>query len=107
MGGPCYLLDRGVADASCRIVDHTFEGFFVIRIDDHSEIGQHILDFLALIEAQPSIDSVRDGLLAHFFFKTSALGISPIEDGKIGIFATVFSFDAFDVFADDGCLLLV
>ena len=49
--GRCrYLSHRGVADASCRVVDDAPQGFFIVRISHHAEVGNDILNLLALVE---------------------------------------------------------
>ena len=101
------LSHRSVADASCRIVDDTSQSLFIVRIGHHTEVGDDILDFFALIEAQSAIDTVWDTVLAHLFLKATALGIGTIEDGKVGILSTLLPANATDVVAHNDGFLLV
>ena len=41
-------------------------------------VGYDVLDFLALIEAQSAVYSVRDILFAHVFLETAALGVRAV-----------------------------
>ena len=50
----------GVADAARRIVDDASEGLVVARVDHQPDIGQHILDLLAVVECGPFINSIRN-----------------------------------------------
>ena len=43
-------LQRRVADAAGGIVDDAAQGLAVVGIDDQAEVGQDVLDLLALVE---------------------------------------------------------
>lgn len=47
-------------DAARRIVDDASEGLVVARVDHQPDIGQHILDLLAVVECGPFINSIRN-----------------------------------------------
>ena len=53
-------LDAAAANASRRKIDHAGKGRVVVRIADQAQIGQCMLDFLAIKEAQPTINAIRD-----------------------------------------------
>ena len=98
---------RGVANTARGIVDDTLQGLLIIGIDHHTEIGNHVLDLLALVEAQAAIDAIRDTVLAHLFLEGTALGIGAVEDGKIAVFASLLTTDTTDILAHDDGLFLV
>ena len=52
-------------------------------VHHQTEISHDILDFLALIEAHSTIDTIRNTILEHLFLKGTALKVSAIEDGEI------------------------
>ena len=58
------LAHGGVANAACRIVDDTLEGLLIVGIDGQTEVGDDILDLLALVERQAAIDAVGNAILA-------------------------------------------
>ena len=101
------LLHGRVSDATSRIVDDALESLLVIRVGNETEIGYDVLDFLALVEAQAPINTIRNALFAKFFLKATALGVGTVKNGKVAIFATVLTLDAFDVLADYQSLFLV
>ena len=84
-GGSPDFIDGSVAYPACREVDDTLEGFFIIRIDRETEVGNYIFYFLALIERQSAVNAIRHAALAHGFLKDTALRVGAIEYGKIGI----------------------
>ena len=101
------LLHSGIANAPHRIVDDAADGLLVAGVADEAEIGDDVLDFLALIEAQAAVDAVGNVLSAHFLLEGAALGVCAVENGEIAIFALVISANSLDVVADDARLFLV
>ena len=101
------LHHRCCADTASRIVDDTLDGFLIIRISHQSEIGNNILDFLALIEAQSAIDAIRNALPSELLLEAAALGVGTIQNGEIMIFAIILTLDALDVLSHDYRLFLV
>ena len=101
------LPHRCIADTTRRIIDDTLEGLLIIRIRNQSEIRNHILDLLALIEAQSAIDAIRDIILSHLFLKGSALRVRTIENGKVGPITMILPPEALDVLTHDHRLLLI
>ena len=53
------LFKAGLPDAPGRVVDDTREGILVLIVDRQPEIGQQILDLLALVKGYAPIDTVR------------------------------------------------
>ena len=101
------LAHRRVADASRRIVDDTLEGLLVVGIGNQTEVGNHVLDLLTLIEAQSAIDTVRDIVLEHLLLERPALRVGAIEDGKVTPVSVILPAQPFDVLTHDDGLLLV
>ena len=102
-----YLTHRCVTNTSCRIVDDASQCLFVIGISHYTEVGNHVLNLLALIEAQSTIDAIRNTILAHLFLKRTTLCIGAIENGKVTIFTLLLSANSLDVVANNHRLLLV
>ena len=96
-----------IADTASRIVDNTLEGFFIVGIGNQPEIGNHILDLLALIEAQATIDAIRNAVLAHLLLKRTALRVRAIKNSEVSPRAMILPSDALDVLRHNHRLLLV
>ena len=99
------LAHRRITDTSRGIVHYAFESFLIIRIRNQAEIGNHILNLLALVEAQSTIDAIRYIVLAHLLLKASALRIRAIQYGKVTPVAILLSSKSFDVLRHDHRLL--
>ena len=96
-----------ITDSPCRVVDDTFHRLLVIRIGHHAEIGNDILDLLALVETQSAIYSIRYILLTEHLLETTALGIGTIKNGEVAIGRLLLTPDALDVVTYNDRLLLV
>ena len=101
------LTHRRISNTASGIVDDAPQGLLIVRIGHHTEVGYHVLDLLALVEAQTSIDAIGNTVLAHLFLKRAALRVSAIENGKVAILTSVLALQPLDVVADDHRLLLV
>ena len=100
-----YLCYRCIANATCRIVDDTAQSFLIIRISHHTEVGNDVFDFLTLVKAQATINTIRDTVLTHLFLKGAALCIGTIENGEIAVRRLVLTTDALDVVTHNDGLL--
>ena len=96
-----------IADTTSRIVDDALESLLVIGIGDQTEIGNNVLDFLALIETHTAIDAIRNALFTKLLLEASALRIGAIENGEVGILTSILTLDALDILAHDERLLLI
>ena len=76
---------RGLANAPCRVVDHPLEAFVVGGIGREPEVGDQVLDLLALVETESAIDAVGDVALSQLLLEGPGLGIGAIEDGKVEV----------------------
>ncbi|CDD48497.1 putative uncharacterized protein [Bacteroides sp. CAG:875] len=76
---------RRAPDATCRIIDDPLESLFIVRIHHHPEISHDVFHFLALVERQSPIDTVRNTALAQRLFEDTALGIRTVKDGTVVI----------------------
>jgi hypothetical protein len=84
VGGRLQVFQRTRADAAGRKIDDAQEGGVVVRVAEQSQVGQRVLDFLALEEAQAAIDLVRHALGEQFVFEDARLGVGAVEDGALG-----------------------
>ena len=99
------LLDGGVANASGGIVDDASQRLLVVGIGHGAEVGNDILDLLALIKAETTIDAIRNAILAHLLLKGTALTVGTVENGEVAPFPTLLSTQApYVVTHDDGLL---
>ena len=73
----------GFANAPGRIVDHPLEAFVVGRIGREAEVGNQVLDLLALVETEAPVDAVGDVALAQLLLEGTGLGVGPVEDGEV------------------------
>ena len=101
------LIDRRISYTTSRIIDDTAQCLLIIGIRDYPKVGYHILDLLTLIEAQSSIDTIRDSVFPHLFLERTALGVRTIENGKVTEATLVLSLYPLDVIAYDNRLLLI
>ena len=91
------LCHRRIANATCGIVDDSTQSLLIIGIRDYTEVSNDILDFLALVEAQTAIDTIRNAVLAHLFLKGTALCVGAIQNSEITILCLVLSTDSLDI----------
>ena len=59
LGVGCKMLQRHLADAAGRLVDDAQERQIVARVEQQTQIGEHVLVFLAIVERQAADDLVR------------------------------------------------
>ena len=69
----CNLIDCRVTDATCGVVDDTLQCLLIVGVYHHAEVSNDILDLLALVEAQSTIDTIGNALLSHVFLERTAL----------------------------------
>jgi hypothetical protein len=82
-GGVLQLLQRAGADAAGREVDHPQEAGVVVAVLDQAQIGQRVLDFGPLEEAQAAVDAVGDAGVEQRRFDHPRLGVAAVEDGDL------------------------
>ena len=107
MGTVSNLQHRSSTDSTSRIVDNTLDSLFIIRIRHQTEICNNILNFLALVETQSSINAIRNTLLSELLLEAAALGIGTVENGKITILASILAPDTLHVLRHNRRLFLV
>ena len=98
------LCHRRIANATCGIVDDSTQSLLIIGIRDYTEVSNDILDFLALVEAQTAIDTIRNAVLAHLFLKGTALCVGAIQNSEITILCLILSTDSLDIVTHDNSL---
>ena len=101
------FLYRRVADAAGRVVDDASQRLLVVGIGYGAEIGDDVLDFLALIERQAAVDAVGDVVLAHLFLEAAALGVGAVEDDEVVPLQVFLTAQSADVVAHNHRLLAV
>ena len=79
------LAHGGVANATCGVVDDALEGLLVVRVYGQSEVRNHILHLLALVERESTIDAVGNAILAQRLLEDTRLSVGAVEDGTVVI----------------------
>ena len=75
-----------VPDGALRLVDNPAQAHFICGVVDDAQVGDHVADLLALIEAQAADNPIRHAGLHEHLFQNVRLRIHAVEHGKIGIF---------------------
>ena len=76
--------DRRVADAALGRVHHAAERDHVLRVDQQPQVGEHVLDLLALIEPHAAEDPVVRADAHEHVLEHAALRVRPVEDRHVG-----------------------
>jgi len=84
------IFDGLVADAARRQIDDPQQTDLIGRVLHSTQVGDHILDFLAPVKALSSYQPVRQTALEERLFQKPGLGVGAVHDGDIaalGFFA--------------------
>jgi hypothetical protein len=76
-------LDAARADAARRKVDHAQKAGVVVRVLQQAQVGQRVLDFGALKEAQAAVHAVGHGGVEQGRFDDPALRVAAVEHGNL------------------------
>ena len=79
IGRVLQLLDRARADAARRKIHHAREGGVVVGIRGEAQVGERVLDFLALEEPQAAVDAVGDFGAEERVLEHARLGVRAVE----------------------------
>ena len=101
------LAKRARPDGSCRHVDHTAKTDIVSRVGNQSQVRDHVLDFLAVVEPLPAQQQVRDARGQEGFFQGTRLGVGAIENREIAVLAPTIGDIGGDATGDDHRLVLL
>ncbi len=74
-------LHHALSDAARRHVDDPPEADVVVRIEHELQVGERVLDLLALVEADAADDLVRDAGAPQRVFQRPRLGVGSIQHG--------------------------
>ena len=91
----------GVPDPSLRRVDGAPERDHVLRIGEELEVGEDVLDLLALVEAHPAEDAVGHPDPHQDVLDHSRLRVGPIEDRDVPVAERFLVPQAFDLLRDE------
>ena len=69
------MLYRRRADVSLRHVDNPHEAQAVFRVVQQAQVGDDVLDFLAVVELRPADHRIRNGVAHELFFQHTGLGV--------------------------------
>jgi len=73
----------GVSNTPGRVIHHPLEGLFVVGVEHQAQVGDHILDFLALVKGKPTIYPVGQVTLAQGLLKNAGLCVGTVKYDKI------------------------
>ena len=85
---PCMahqLQHRAVANGAFGHVDNAAQAYIVCRVNNHTEVGNHVPHFPAIVELLPSENLVGDAGAHQHFFQYTALGIGTVEHRHITV----------------------
>ncbi len=74
---------RGVAHAALGHVDDAPPADLVVGVDQHPQVGEDVLDLLAVVELGAAHHLVGDLAADHGLLEGPALGVGPVEDGDV------------------------
>ena len=77
------IIYRCIANATFRIINNSFQRFFIVRIKSKPEISYQVLNFFALIKGKTPIYFIRCTHFTQGFLHRSRLRVGTIKDGKI------------------------
>ena len=78
------LLERAVADAAGGEIDDAQQRAVVFVARQHAQIGERVLDFLALEKAQAAVDAIRHAGIEQRVFKHARLRIRAVKQRNLG-----------------------
>src|ERR1700759_5424745 len=73
------------AKAARRDVDDTLKTDAVLWLINQPHVGQQVFDFLAVVKALPADDAVGNAVANESFLDGAALGIGPVQHGKVAV----------------------
>ena len=76
-------LHRGIADAAPRLVDDAPERNVVVRVHQHAQVSDHVLDLLAVIELQPAVHAIANAAPHKRLFQHAALRVRAVQNRHI------------------------
>jgi hypothetical protein len=82
------LLERvhhHLADAARRRVHDATKAHIVVRVGDQLQVGERVLDLLALVEADTADDAIGQAFAGERVFDRPRLGVDAVEDGGRGV----------------------
>ena len=74
-----------LADGALGLVDDAAQPDDVARVVDDAQIGDEVLDLLALEELGAAEQPVRDARLDEILLNDAGLGVHPVEDGVVAV----------------------
>ena len=80
---------RLLTDRTARDVDDAAERDRVGRVDDVTEVGQHVLDLGARVEADAADDPVGDALGEEAFFEIARLRVRAVQHQEVAVGGTL------------------
>ncbi len=71
------------ADAACGHVDDAVQAGFVVGVVGQAQVGDHVFDFAASVEALRADQPIGQAGLQEGFFQQAGLGVGAIHDGAL------------------------
>ena len=79
-----YLVHRGIADTTCRLVDDSNQTLVVVVVDHQTKVAEHILHLLTSIERNAAVYPIGNIAMPHGILDGSTLAVVAIEDSEMG-----------------------
>ena len=76
-------LERARTDAARRQVHDSIERRVVVPVGDQAQVGESVLDLLALEEPQAAVDAVRDARREQVFLEHARLRVRAVENRRV------------------------
>ena len=82
-GKVCNDVHGGGTDLAGGLIDDAAQPYIVPRVGHNGHIGVDVLDLLAVVEALPAHDLMRDTRAGEVAFDGSRLGVHAVENGVV------------------------
>ena len=97
-----------VTDAAFGLVQDAAQVDVVVRVDQDAQVGEGVLDFLALVEARAADHLVRQPDADQDILDGAGLGVGAVEDGDVAGTEVAFVLEPVDFLGDElGFVVLV
>ncbi len=100
------LLQRALADASRRHVDHPQQADGIEWIVHQPQVGQQVLDFPPLVEAGAPHQPIRNATADERLLEGAGLGVGAVHDGEGSRRVRIAFRQGLHLVRHEGCLLL-
>ncbi len=98
---------RGIAYSAPGHVDDSLQAHGVLRVLDHPQVRQHVLDLAPLVELESAHDPVGYAPAHQHFFYSARLRVHPVQHRKIAVASLLCHNQAVKFVCDEAGLVLL